>query len=438
MSKSIPHVFSNRNISFHIIPFTMLIHTGAWYRIPMVLSMSVIGIAAEYNPFHNGHFYHISESKRAVPGAKVIAVMSGSFTQRGDPAICDKYTRTRMALENGVDIVAELPAFYAVSSAEYFAGAAVRLMNAAGVVTHISFGTESGGLDEIRLAAGALHTRGEAVNQMTRKFMSEGLPYFTAREKSLSGILRISMDFIRQPNNILAVEYMKTLSETQSAIIPMTVRRSGAGYHETASALRRCVMANDYPALAEYMPESAFFLLLRHISQYGSADISRLGSILFYLLRAKPADEIRAILDMNDGVAERMLRMCGQHDTITGLLDAVKTKRYAYARLKRAAAHLLLDMRKDTFDTLNRSGGPRYIRILGFRKDAARLLGEMTERASLPVITDLKKAGGVLDEQGAVMLNMDIKAADVYYLACGNIKNTHGINHEYHRGIIVV
>jgi len=400
--------------------------------------MQVAGVTAEYNPFHNGHAYHILSTKQALPESKIIAVMSGSFTQRGEPAICDKFTRTRMALENGVDIVVELPAYYAASSAEYFADAAVRLMNASGVITHISFGSESGDLGEIRRAADAYHEHGEAVGQMTRAFMAQGLPYFTARERSLNSILHISKDFIKQPNNILAVEYMKALARTRSAIAPISVKRAGSGHNESASALRRAVSGGDYPALADSMPESAFFLLLRHLSRYGAADACRLDSIFFYLFKTRPLDEIKAVLDMNDGVAERMIKMCGLYATMKDLLDAVKTKRYAYARLKRAAAHLLLDIRRDTFHSLHNTGGPRYIRVLGFRKDAAGLLGEMAGRASLPVITDLKKAGAVLDEAGMAMLNKDIYSTDIYYLACENGKNTHGVGHEYYNGMIVI
>ncbi|MDR2650526.1 MAG: nucleotidyltransferase family protein, partial [Clostridiales bacterium] len=348
--------------------------------------MPVIGITAEYNPFHNGHLYHINASKLAVPDSKVIVIMSGCFTQRGEAAICDKFTRARIALENGVDIVAELPAYYAVSSAEYFAAAAVKLMNAAGVITHISFGAESGDLEQLRLAASALNKHDESITPLIHKFMSEGMPYFTAREQSLTSILHISHDFISQPNHILAIEYLKALEQTRSALIPVAVKRLGSGYHESASALRRHISDGDYPALADYMPENAFFPLLKFLGQYGAADVSRLDDALFYLLRTRPTDEIKSILDMNDGVAERMLKFCGSHDSSSSLLDAVKTKRYAYTRLKRAAAHLLLDIKRDTFEMFNQMGGPRYIRVLGFRKDASGLLSALTKRASLPVV----------------------------------------------------
>ncbi|MDR1560211.1 MAG: nucleotidyltransferase family protein [Clostridiales bacterium] len=400
--------------------------------------MPVIGITAEYNPYHNGHLYHINASKLAVPDSKMIVIMSGGFTQRGEIAICDKFTRTRIALENGADLVAELPVYYAVSSAEYFAAAAVKLMNASGVITHISFGAESGDLERLRLTAAALNEHNEAVVDRTRKLMAEGMPYFTAREQSLASILRISHDFISQPNQILAIEYLKTLEQTKSALIPVVIKRSGSGYHETASALRALIMARDYPALADRVPENAFFSLLKYLSQYGSADISRLDGALLYLLRTKPPGEIKSILDMNDGVAERMLKLCGLYDSSTGLLGAVKTKRYAYTRLKRAAAHLLLDIRRDTFEMFNQTGGPRYIRVLGFRKDAAGLLGELTRRASLPVIVNLRRDAEVLDEAGIIMLNKDIQSTDMYYLACERQKNTHGRNHEYYRGVIVI
>jgi predicted nucleotidyltransferase len=404
----------------------------------MVTEMPVLGIAAEYNPFHNGHLYHINASKRAIPGSKAIVIMSGGFTQRGETAICDKFTRTRMALENGADIVAELPVYYAVSSAGYFAEAAVKLMNASGVITHISFGAESGDLERLRLTASALNKHSEAIAPLTHKFMSEGMPYFAAREQSLTTILRISHDFISQPNHILAIEYLKTLERTGSALIPVAVQRSGSGYHVTASALRRHIASRDYPALADCMPENAFFLLLGHLSQYGAADISRLDGALLYLLRTKPPGEIKSILDMNDGVAERLLKLCGAYDSSSALLGAVKTKRYAYSRLKRAAAHLLLDIKREAFEMFNQTGGPRYIRVLGFRKDAAGLLGEMTKRASLPVITNLRRAAGVLGEEGMLMLNKDIQSTDMYYLACERKINTHGRNHEYYRGVVVI
>jgi len=400
--------------------------------------MSVLGIVAEYNPFHNGHLYHIKASKLAVPDSQVVVIMSGSFTQRGETAIFDKYSRAYMALENGADIVIELPVYYAVSSAEYFSSAAVKLMNATGIVTHISFGSESGDLEQIRLTAKTLIENSETINQMTNKFMSEGMPYFTSRERSLTSILRISKDFIRQPNHILAIEYVKTLEQTHSGIIPVTVKRSGLGYHETASALRRGIMAKGYQSLTDSMPENAFAISLNHLSQYGASDISRLDDILFYLLKTKPLSEIKELLDMNDGVAERFVKLCGSHSSFNELLNAVKTKRFAYARLRRAAAHLLLDIRRDTFDMYNETGGPRYIRVLGFRKESAGLLGEMTKCAALPVITDLTKAKGVLDDTGMAMLNKDIKSTDIYYMSCDNKKNTHSINHEYYRRIIVV
>jgi len=398
--------------------------------------MSVLGIIAEYNPFHNGHLYHMNASKSSISAPKVIVVMSGNFTQRGDSAICDKFTRTRMALENGADIVVELPVFYAVSSAEYFSWAAVKLMDAMGVVTHLSFGSESGDLEQIRFVASAINKHHESISWMTSELMSDGLPYFSAREHSLSSILHICQDFIRQPNHILAIEYVRALEEINSSIIPVTIKREGLDHYKTASSLRQYVKNSDYPALGEAIPDSVFFLLLSQISKHGAADISRLDSVLFYLLRTKSLDEIKAIYGMNDGVAERMVKMCGLHDSSEELLNAVKTKRYAHTRLRRAATHLLLDIRSEAFNQFNLIGGPQYIRVLGFRKEASKLLGEMVKKASLPVITNLPQARDILDEAGQLMFDKDILSTDLYYLACKNKKNTHGRNHEYYQKIV--
>jgi len=400
--------------------------------------MSVLGIIAEYNPLHNGHVYHISASKAEISDPKLIAVMGGNFTQRGDPAICDKFARTRLALENGVDIVVELPVYYAVASAEYFASASVKLLNAMGVVTHLSFGSESGDLQQIRHIASAMNKHSEFISQTTTRLMSKGLPYHAAREQSLTSILHTCQDFIRQPNHILALEYMKTLEQIDSSIIPMTIKRTGLDHYATASSLRQYIKTGDYPTLANSVPESVFSFLLKYFSGYGPANISRLDNVLFYLLRTKPVDEIKAILDMNDGVAERMVKYCGLYDSSSELLNAVKTKRHVHARLRRAATHLLLDLKSETFDMFNQAGGPQYIRVLGFRRDAAPLLGKMTELASLPVITNIQRAPGVLSEVGALMFSKDIQSTDLYYLACKNKKNTHGRNREYYQEIVMI
>jgi len=400
--------------------------------------MSVLGIIAEYNPFHNGHLYHMSASKSSISASKVIVVMSGNFTQRGDSAICDKFSRTRMALKNGADIVVELPVFYAVSSAEYFSWAAVKLMDAMGVVTHLSFGSESGDLEQIRLVASAMNKHRDSISWMTSELMSDGLPYFKAREHSLSSILHICQDFIRQPNHILAIEYTRALEEINSSITPVTIKREGLDHYKTASSLRQYIKTGDYPSLGEAIPDNVFFLLLGQISKYGAADISRLDNVLFYLLRTKSLDEIKSIYGMNDGVAERMVKLCGLHDSSEGFLNAVKTKRYAHTRLRRAIAHLLLDIKSEMFDQFNLTGGPRYIRVLGFRKDASQLLGEMVNKASLPVIMNLPQASDVLDETGLLMLNKDIQSTDLYYLACKNKNNTHGRNREYYQKIVKV
>jgi predicted nucleotidyltransferase len=410
--------------------------------------LQILGIIAEFNPFHNGHLIFCNASRQAVGADYTVAVMSGCFVQRGEPAVCDKPARVEMALHAGVDLVIELPVYYTAASAEHFAGAAVRLLDSLGVVTRLSFGTESGDLETLLAISRAslqLDSR-ENFSDILRGFLSQGLPYARAREQTLRTILRIEPDFIRQPNHILALEYLNALERLNSPIVPCAVRRVGPGHHDpslgaiaSATALRQAIARGDTAALQKAMPESAFDLLAAALARSGPAWMNNFSQLFQYLIKTKEESDLSEILDMNEGLENRMIRFAGQYEMLEDILAAVKTKRYPLTKLRRAALHLLLNIRGDDFDRFNRLGGPQYIRVLGFRKETAGpLLRAIKRKARLPLVMNLKRAEAALSEDARRMLRKEIQATDIYYLACAHKKDTLEKNQEYRVPLVMI
>jgi predicted nucleotidyltransferase len=380
--------------------------------------MPALGVIAEYNPFHNGHMLHLRQSKLACGAERAIIVMSGSFVQRGEPAICGKRARTLMALKNGADIVVELPVHYSTASAEGFAFGAVRLLDSLGVATHMSFGTESGDLEKLEsIAEQSFQAKGSP--EFQRVFaasLAGGMPYFSAWESALTYILRIDRDFIRQPNHILAIEYLKALKSIKSSIIPIAAKRSEGPGLLPASGIRELILRKDLEAAAKYVPAGACAELADDLLAHGPADLDAYSPVFRYLLQAKTPEELSAVQDMGEGLENRLKKAAESRLSISGILKAANTKRYPLSRLRRAALHLVLDLSKSQFEEA--AAGPRYIRVLGFRRDAAGLLSEITRKASLPVVLNLKNSSD-LGEPGRSMLEKDIWCSDLRHLACG-------------------
>ena len=334
--------------------------------------MKACGIICEYNPFHTGHKYQIDTVKKSFDA--VIAVMSGSFVQRGGVAIYDKWTRTRSALENGVDLVIELPVKYALSSAEGFAQGGVRILDSMGIVDALCFGSESGDILELTNCAKALLTESPDISQKIKVLMNEGLPYAKARAIAYEGIL--DAELLAQPNNILAIEYIKAILKSGSDLRPITIKRKGAGYHDedviegfaSATALREKIRSGE--DVSTFTP----YDLLASVTY----DVNRLTSAFKYKLRTEGESAFDGIADMEPGLANRFLNELDR-ESITAIVDAVKTKRYAYTRLRRIVARVLLGLTEDTKN-------PDYIRVLGMNDKGKELLSMMREKASFPIV----------------------------------------------------
>ncbi|HBS44364.1 MAG TPA: nucleotidyltransferase [Paenibacillus sp.] len=368
--------------------------------------MTTVGIIAEYNPLHNGHVHHFTEAKRLSGAEHAIVVMSGPFTQRGEPAAVSKQARTEMALRMGADLVIELPVAYAVQPAEWFAFGAVALLEATGVVDSLCFGSEAGTLGSLLPLARYLAEESSELQSEIRRRMAFGASfpaaYSAAAAVAFEGTLHEEEspgdagELLRQPNNSLGLHYLIALRRLNSKIEPLTVPRTAAGFHDplqvgssiaSATAIRKLLHEGGSPAA--YMPEYSVTILEReHAAGRGPLELEHFRGPLRHLLSTRNAAELRTIQDMNEGLENRILRLMPDLEqfSISGLLQALKSKRYTHTRLQRLLLHILLNHTKEEMTPSVLAEGPGYIRILGFRESGRALLKEMKLTATLPIV----------------------------------------------------
>jgi len=386
--------------------------------------MSAAGVIVEFNPIHNGHIEHLEETRRLTNREHIVAVMSGNFVQRGEPALCDKWRRTKMALLAGVDIVIELPLPYVISGADYFARGSVGLLAATGVVDALCFGSESGNLPLLIEAGCALAFEPDEYKNALHQGLKKGLSFAAARGAGLGAVLDdVPEGFLTKPNNGLGMEYCKALWKMGMPMEVFTSYRAGGG--PSATAIRKMVLRGDQ--WAESMPTYAVKILQDAISKKEIANLDSYSDLFRYLLFTQE-------LCMGEGLENRFRHYAKFHTRLPDLLDAVKTKRYTYTRLQRAVLGVILGAQAADMALYESAGGPGYIRVLGFRREAAGLLGQITKKASLPVITH----GQAMDNQVGVeakMLAKELEAGDIYKMAFGG---PCGYRHERGQGIVIV
>ena len=398
--------------------------------------MRITGIIREYNPFHNGHKYHIAATRKQCNSDFIIGVMSGSFTQRGTPAIYDKYTRTKMALSSGCDLVIELPVRYATASAEGFAQASVHTLAATNLVDSMCFGTERGDLHDFYPLAKILNNEPLDYKQHLNTYLREGFSYPSARQAALTKYYldnNITINpSIDQPNNILAVEYIRACLDT--AITPFTIKREDHGYHNTdlsdtnssfcsAQAIRHCLYQDDAKdKIHAYVPKSTYDLL---DSPIFADDYS---TLLYYALTMH-ADHLTQFEDISEDLARRIVNLLPQYQDWNQFVALIKTKQYTYTRVQRALLHCLLGIR------ITPKIGPNkyplsYIRILGFRKSASKLIRMLNEQATLPVITKVAPYADLLSE--------DIRTTELYTKVKCTKYNMIQTSNEFTHGLIII
>lgn len=353
--------------------------------------MRVIGIIAEYNPFHKGHAYMLEEVRRKFPDAAILAIMSGSFTQRGEAAILDKWQRAQMAVQGGCNLVLELPFAFAVRSAQDFARGAILLLEGLGIVNGIAFGMEFDAPKKLQKAAQLIDT--ERIQKKIHAAVREGKSYAAALTSALSESLGLDETLLKQPNTILAMEYFRTLHLIKSGITAFPIKRHGTGYHDTsmqesiasASAIRRELRKTtpDWTALARVLPETSHQCLKQHIPPAGSELLYRPFLARLWAMNPRQLQEIHGI---NEGLENRLLASIQRTHSLEELIQETASKRYPKSRIQRIVPHLLIGFSKEQCAESDRPG-PQYARVLSFDDKGRELLCGIKAKGTLPLIT---------------------------------------------------
>ncbi|MDY3716427.1 MAG: nucleotidyltransferase [Blautia sp.] len=383
----------------------------------------ITGIIAEYNPFHNGHAYQLEQARLLTGCDFLVVVMSGDYVQRGAPAVFDKYTRARMALACGADLVLELPVACSCASAEFFASGAVSLLDGLGCVDFLCFGSESGNLQSLMEPARILAKESPVFQEALRRGLSLGLSFPAARKEAFRACAS-NPDILDLPNNILGIEYLKALLQRESSIKPVTIKRKGQGYHDTlldsgfasASGIRRFLKQEEaplsaLPALKESLPDPVMEVLkdtLAHTLPVWEEDFSML---LRYELLRQSASDLTRYADISPDLGRRLKNCADKFSSFSEFVALVKTKDVTYTRITRALFHILLNLTGE--DTRNSVAMP-YARILGFRKDHSRILGLLKENSRIPIIPKAADYKTYLTPDLQPLFEKDLFAANLY------------------------
>ena len=400
--------------------------------------MKLTGIIAEYNPFHSGHEFHIKKAKELTGSDCCVVVMSGDFVQRGEPAVYSKYIRTRMALCCGADLVVELPSAFAVSSAEDFAACGVSLLTSLGAVDTTCFGSEDGQVQPLLTAASLQAEESPEFSGLLNQGLKQGLSWPQARNHALIRMAGTVPDFPLQPesldrllgspNNLLGIEYCKAIIRSSSHLKPVTVKRMGQGYHDSvldqgqasASALRRLMTENirtpdQLPdpdsSLSSHVPRSI-------LPMYGAepaVTANDLSGLLNYTLLTMASQDIdfAGYADVSKEMDSRLRTRLLEYENWEGRIRQLKTRQYTYTRISRALLHILLAMTDQDVAQYKSAGYAPYARILGFKKDNAKLLSMIKKQSSIPLITKTADATRILTGTALSLLNKDIQATNI-------------------------
>ncbi|MGN1299662.1 MAG: nucleotidyltransferase [Candidatus Scatovivens sp.] len=403
---------------------------------------NVLGIICEYNPFHNGHLLHLNESKKACNADFTIAVMSGNFTQRGDVALFDKWTRAKMALANGVDLVIELPTVYATSSAENFADGAIKILNTLGIVDYISFGSESGDINLLNTISSILYKEPKELSNLINMQLKSGLSYPKARELAISTYFRGSKKYseaLQSPNNVLAIEYLKSLKKHKSNIVPITLKRDYSDYNSTstkngiasATAIRQLLKENK--KIHRLVPFETYEIIENKLLKKDFLeDLSVFEKEIIFNLRRMSLEEISKIQDVTEGLENKIKYSANNFNNLNDLINNIKSKRFTRTRIQRILVYSLLGITKKDIN-LSKRVIP-YIRVLGFNKHGKKIISSIAaNNPKAKIIISLKRFLDTNpDNSTRQLLSKDILATNIYTLASkenpvANLDYTHKV-----------
>lgn len=394
--------------------------------------MKTAGIVAEYNPFHNGHLYHLEKTRRDTGADYLVIVMSGDFTQRGAPALVDKFARAQIALACGADLVLELPAIHATGSAPYFARGAVALLDNLQVVDCLCFGCETNQMDAFLKVSRILRRELPTFQKKLRLLLCLGHTFPSARQQALAECLEndsegfsLPAGLLDSPNNILVLEYCMALQDFDSPIQPFAIRRQESAYHQTdlgikyssATAIRQAIQRGEsFSAWGRHLPGAAGEILQQTLQNRGWLTEDDFSLLLKYKCMETPADKLCSFFDVSKEMANRIRHCLNDFTTYRDFIARIKTSQITYTRAARSLLHILLNLRQPA-QNLSVTELCPYARVLGFRKEATPLLTQIKKAGRIPLITQpakFLKNKSLLSPHARAMLEQDIHAANLY------------------------
>lgn len=404
--------------------------------------MRSVGLITEYNPFHNGHLHHLRESLRVADAEVSVAVMSGHFLQRGEPALVDKWQRAAMALAAGVDLVIELPLPWACSSAPDFARGGVQALTALGGVDALCFGSEAGELEPLQRCAEVLSAHAAEVAERTAELLREGVNYPQARARVLTGLLadKGDHDQLAAPNNILGIEYLKALRQTGSTIKPLTIQRIGAGFHQTSVGAGNIASATgirkrlaDRQQIDLLIPLPALGPLREALQAGQNSSAERYATLLLAQILRAP-DDLSDYWLVENGIENRLLAVAEQATDLEGLTAGIKTRQFTRTRIQRLLASILLGIKKTAASQLF-AAGPRYLHLLAVSRSGEKFLAASRKQRSLPLLQNFSRVHASLkrfygaDSAGYRLamqqLDLELRATKLYTLLMNNLTGGH-------------
>ena len=409
--------------------------------------MKIVGLIAEYNPFHFGHKYHLNISKQLTGADYSIAIMSGSFVQRGEPSIVDKWTKAKIAIDNGVDLVIELPFIFSTQSAELFAYGGIALLDNLKIVDYVAFGSELGNLDYLKEIAQVLIKEPPYYKQKLKKYLNMGYSFPVSRSNALEDYFnkygtkkkhskRIK-DILQMPNNILAIEYLKALKNLNSQIKPITIERIGSSYSEnllnhkmaSATSIRNAMLNNNIDLIEEYVPKETLHHLVDYINKYKYFNtLDNYSQIVQYLLTIGNKDCLTKIMDIETGLENRIIEKSTQYSDINSLVQSIVTKRHTKTRIQRILIHLMIDLTKPAFEELFQYY-PSYLRVLGANEKGFVLLNKIKQKSNLPIVTKFADYNKYDNPHLNKIIHFDKKATDLFFLGLDSVKPFVGMDY---------
>ncbi len=390
--------------------------------------MSVTAIISEYNPFHNGHKYNLEMAKKISGSDYVITIMSGSFLQRGEPALFDKWSRAKMAVLNGVDLVIELPVLYACQPAENFAYGAIKILNSLKIIDYLCFGSESGKIEDLKKIAIMLIDEPEDFKSIVKKKMSLGLSYPKALGDAIEDVLGNSLNL---PNNLLGIEYIKSILALKSSIKPITIKRIANEYNEThmsgsissATAIREEMRKNGLTEnISVSVPKNSYNIIKYNMEICrGPVFLEDYSDIVLYQLRKSHISQLNKVPYIKEGLEFRLKKQANMASDIYELINSTKTKRYTRTYIQRMLCHILLCITNEDTNNSKKNQSPVYIRVLAFNKKGRELLKEIRKNSPYPLIiktADFNSKNKFLNR----MFELDTLSTDIYNIAMKNPK----------------